>query len=209
MSEYTIETVLKSQISKSHSKYLGEKQYNEFILKSLFKAWAKTDDKEAVWDFIDSARPIYVKWDSKELGIEAIVKEYITKSGKRIMAYHTINGKYIRTVKKDEDKDSKYYRGYFKISRDIFDIDFKLNTKHNEFVDILKPKKTVCQTYTNDEVEIIEEFVREIREHDGTIRDLKLQMKCEEIPYYKDLVSSIINSLNDDIQPVKIGRAHV
>jgi hypothetical protein len=202
--DYATENALKAQISKEHSRYLWEKEYTGYVYKALFKAWAKTIDVDAVWEFLDeNERTICVRWNSKELGIKTQIKEYTTKTGRKFMAHYTINGKYLKTVKKDDDEEDRYYTGFFPISREYFDIDFKLKTELNQFSDFLKPKKQNKQPvanepepkYTIDEEEMIKELASELLEHGATMKDLKEQMECAEIPYYKKLVKSIIENL--------------
>jgi hypothetical protein len=202
--DYALENALKAQISKEHSRYLWEKEYTGYVYKALFKAWAKTNDVDAVWEFLENnERIIYVKLNSKELGIKTKIKEYTTKTGRKFMAHYTINGKYLKAVKKDDEEEDRYYTGFFPICREYFDIDFKLKSEYNMFSDFLKPKKQNEQPepkepepkYTIDEEEMIRELASELLEHGGTIKELKEQMECAEIPYYKELVKSIINNL--------------
>lgn len=202
--EYATENALKAQISKEHSRYLWEKEYTGYVYKALFKAWAKTNDVDAVWEFLENnERTICVRWNSKELGIKTEIKEYTTKTGRKFMAHYTINGKYLKAVKKDENDEDRYYTGFFPISREYFDIDFKLNSEYIQFSNFLKPKKQNEEPkakeskpkYTIDEEEIIKEFASEVLENGGTIGDLKVQLECAEIPYYKELVKSIIQMI--------------
>jgi len=209
--DYALENALKAQISKEHGRYLWEKEYTGYVYKALFKSWAKTNDVDAVWEFLENnERTICVRWNSKELGIKTKIREYTTKTGRKFMAHYTINGKYLKAVKKDDDEEDRYYIGFFPISREYFDIDFKLNSEYIQFSDFLKPKKA-CHLlglpsvpviakepepkYTIDEEEMIRELASELLEHGGTIKELKEQMECAEIPYYKELVKSIINNL--------------
>ncbi len=201
MTDYALENALKAQISKEHSRYLWEKEYTGYVYKALFKAWAKTNDVDAVWEFLENnERTLCVRWNSKDLGIKTQIKEYTTKTGRKFMAHYTINGKYLKAVRKDDDEEDRYYIGFFPISREYFEIDFKLKSEYNMFSDFLKPKvgipvvaKPPAPKYTIDEEEMIREFALEILEHGGTIGDLKEQLECAEIPYYKELVKSIIN----------------
>ena len=214
-----IEYALKSQISKEHSKYLCEKEYSGIIFTALFKAWAKYNDVDAVWDFIESGeRSISVKWNSKLLGIKTEIKDYTTKTGRVFKAHYTINGKYLRCVRKDDDDEDRYYTGYFKICRQYFDIDFTLNTEHTLFSHFLKPKKqhddvydaetedeneevifvkVVVEepTYDTEQEDSIKDIARDVLENGGSLNDVKDIMETAEIPFYRKLVKSIVMNL--------------
>lgn len=214
-----IEYALKSQISKEHSKYLCEKEYTGLIFTALFKAWAKSNDVDAVWDFIESGkRSISVKWNSKLLGIKTEIKDYTTKTGRVFKAHYTINGKYLRCVRKDDDDEDRYYTGYFKICRQYFDIDFTLNTEHTLFSHFLKPKKQYDDvydaetededeevifvkvvveepTYDTEQEDSIKDIARDVLENGGSLNDVKDIMETAEIPFYRKLVKSIVMNL--------------
>lgn len=209
--DFALENALKAQIRKEHNRYLWEQEYTGYVYKALFKAWAKTNDIDAVWEFLENnERMLCVKWNSKDLGIKTQIKEYTTKTGRKFMAHYTINGKYLKPVRKDDEEEDRYYTGFFPICRKYFDIDFNKSSEYNRFSDFIRPKKG-CHLlglptvpvevkepepkYTIDEEEMIRELASELLQHGGTIKDLKEQMECAEIPYYKELVKSIINNL--------------
>jgi hypothetical protein len=198
-----LEQVLKSQIKKEHNKFLHEKRHSDAVEQEIFELWGDfvipSGNADRIWKYFEKFG-IFVQCESGLIGIYSRIAPYINKKGFESMAHYSSFGNYLRAAKKDDKPIS--YKGWFEVTKERFDIDFTPKEKYSDFMDFLIPKKRGVPVvvkepepkYTVDEEEMIREFASELLEHGGTIKDLKEQMECAEIPYYKELVKSIINN---------------
>jgi hypothetical protein len=96
-----------------------------------------------IWDYIQHSPTTFWKpLDSKRLGIYTTIGSYTNKKGTTSLAHFTENGNYIGSVAK-LGSNPVSYAGNFRISRDLFIIDFsKLNDfkQNNDFSILFEPK---------------------------------------------------------------------
>jgi len=204
-----IETVLKGQIRKEHIKFLNQKRHADAIEKEIIELWGKfvipSGDADRIWKYFDKYS-VFVRCESGLIGIYSRIGPYINKKGFESLAHYSNFDNYLRAAKKDDKPIS--YNGWFLVTRERFDIDFKPKEKYSDFMDFLIPKKkknvepkpVASIGYTEEEEFVITELVKDGLRDNGSLRELKESMKKHNIVYHKELVRQImdVTTLDDD-----------
>jgi hypothetical protein len=204
------ENVLKGQIRKEHIKFLNQKRHADAIEKEIIELWGSfvipSGDADRIWKYFDKYS-VFVRCDSQLLGFYSHIGPYINKKGFESLAHYSHFNNYLRAAKKDDKPIS--YIGWFEVTRERFDIDFKPKEKYSDFMDFLIPKKkddlpaarpVASIGYTDEEEFVITELVKDGLRDNGTLRELKESIKKHNIVYHKELVRQImdVTTLDDD-----------
>jgi hypothetical protein len=204
------ENVLKGQIRKEHLKFLNQKRHADAIEKEIMKLWGcfviPSGDTDRIWKYFDEYS-IFVRCSSQLLGLYSHIGPYINKKGFESLAHYSHFDNYLKAAKKDDKPIS--YNGWFEVTRDRFDIDFTPKEKYSDFMDFLIPKKKdeleplrpiASIGYTDEEEFVITELVKDGLRGNGTLRELKENIKENNIVYNKELVRMImdVTTLDDD-----------
>jgi hypothetical protein len=204
-----IEQVLKSQIKKEHNKFLHQKRHADAIEKEVIELWGEfvipSGNADRIWKYFEKFS-IFVQCESGLIGVYSHIAPYTNKKGFESMAHYSNFGNYLRAAKKDEKPIS--YKGWFEVTRERFDIDFKPKEKYSDFMDFLIPKKKKVAepvepkpvAYTDEEEFVITELVKQGLELSWSLRELKESIKEHDIVYHKELVRQImdVTTLDDE-----------
>ena len=143
-------------------------------LNALVESWRvmkkhKINITKMIWDWVASlpaSSKLYKKMDSSKLGIKTTIGIYKNKQGVESECHYTANNHYYGSVKK-LGKEPVSYEGNFKITPELFEIDFKelmelpkwngVYLIDRMFVPKKKPIKVV-ENYDSDVEEIVENF---------------------------------------------------